>query len=495
MMLAAGRSQHQLSGPVHVGGRGGAGRADNLPVPGYSCRLGAAPERRFARLEGAQVTTTTLGSYELGDVLGRGAMGEVRRAVRAGSTEGLAVKVLRPELSEDPELIARFVQERTVLCSLHHPNLVRVHDLVIEGGSAVIVMDLVDGLNLRQLLKERGTLPAAEAARVVSELLSALSVVHGKGIVHRDIKPENVLVGPTGEVHLTDFGIARLAQGPSLTRVTGLIGTPDYLAPELANHEHAAPAADIYATGILFYELLTGFTPFSGVHPVAVLRRHLEEDPPRPDGIPDDLWGLLAEMLAKGPDARPAADDVAKRLRTMAPVLKAMPALLPVRPAWGDEKPTAPRPGAATFQERPTVVRGSRPATTPPGPRRTRARRTAAIVAAVVVVGGLVGAAIGLGSSPGLTGRRHTFSSPSRTCPGSLSTAPGCCQVNRATSSRPPPRSPTAPAGSSAALTSRSSPSRWPRAWGPWRSRPPQTRSSWRTRWSVTTSTWPAVPP
>ncbi len=137
-------------------------------------------------MEGVAVTTT-LGSYELGDVIGRGAMGEVYRATRSGSGDPIAVKILRPELASDPELVARFVQERAVLCGIEHPNLVRVHDLVIEGGSAAIVMDVVEGSDLRRLLTERRNLPAAEACRVVVAILSALEMVHANDIVHRDV--------------------------------------------------------------------------------------------------------------------------------------------------------------------------------------------------------------------------------------------------------------------------------------------------------------------
>ena len=345
--------------------------------------------------------TTTLGSYELGELLGRGAMGAVHRATRTGSGDQIAVKVLRPELAADPELIARFVQERSVLCGLTHPNLVRVHDLVVEGGCAAIVMDLVDGSDLRQLLNQQGTLPPSDAARLVIELLSALTAVHASGIVHRDIKPENVLVGSDGGVRLTDFGIARLAHGPSLTRMSGLIGTPEYLAPELAEREHATPAADVYATGIVLYELLTGFTPFSGGHPVAVLRRHIDEDPPRPAGIPDALWDLLAAMLAKDPTARPTAAEAAQRLTTMAPALHGLPALPPARPHRdSEESPTSITHRGIDRQEQPTILRSKRSSPSASLKGQTRRRRIAAVAVAVVVLAtALAAVAVSLGGS------------------------------------------------------------------------------------------------
>jgi len=346
------------------------------------------------------VATTTLGSYELGEVLGRGAMGEVHRAARNGSDDQIAVKVLRPELAADPELIARFLQERSILCSLEHPNLVRVHDLVVEGGSAAIVMDLVEGSNLRQVLNEAGTLAPAEAARLIGELLLALGAVHAIGIVHRDVKPENVLIGSDGELRLTDFGIARLARGPSLTRMSGLIGTPEYLAPELAEREHATPAADVYAVGILFYELLSGFTPFCGGHPVAVLRRHIEEAPPRLAGIPDDLWDLLASMLAKEPTTRPSVAEAHQRLVSLAPKLDGLPALPPTRPEReSEESPTSMKLRALDPQEQATVIKSKKSKQT--AEDSTKGRRIAVVALVVVVLAGaLVGVVLSLPKSP-----------------------------------------------------------------------------------------------
>ena len=132
--------------------------------------------------------------------------------------------------------------------------------------------------------------------------------VHAAGVIHRDVKPENVLVERTNgsvSARLTDFGVSRFADGPTLTRVTGMIGTPEYMAPELAEHDQVSPAVDVYSTGILIYELCCGRTPFAGGTAISVVRRHTEMEPPRPAGLPDGLWALLAAMLAKDPDERP----------------------------------------------------------------------------------------------------------------------------------------------------------------------------------------------
>jgi len=370
---------------------------------------------------------TTLGSYELGEVLGRGAMGEVHRGIRIGSGDQMAVKVLRSEFMDDPEILARFLQERSVLCSLDHPNLVRVHDLVVEGGSAAIVMDLVDGTDLRHLLKANGTLPPADASRLILQLLNALTVVHDMGIVHRDVKPENVLVGSDGVVRLTDFGIARLTRGPSLTRMTGLIGTPEYLAPELAQYEIASSAADVYASGIMFYELLTGFTPFAGGHPVAVLRRHVEDPPSRPEGLPDPLWALLASMLAKDPTARPTAEEAHRRLAGISPELEGLSALVPSRPKGVDDdsatvqrlrRDTDEHENKDEDEDQDTVLRSSKRAGAVTETHRPR-RTPALVAAAVVVVAATVGIVVATGG-PASAHAKAVFAFAPQTYPSGL---------------------------------------------------------------------------
>ena len=209
------------------------------------------------------------------------------------------------------------------------------------------------------MLRARGTLPPAEALHLTGQLLRGMAAVHAAGIVHRDIKPENVLVDtPSGapRLKLTDFGVARLSYGASLTKLSGVIGTPEYMAPELAEHDRATPAADVYSAGIVLYEMLCGRTPFAGGHPLAVLRRQADQAPPVIPGVPAELWDRIAWMLAKDPRSRPAsAQEAWAALAPLEPALAALPALAPwagpeagatVSGRWATTMST---PGAARF--------------------------------------------------------------------------------------------------------------------------------------------------
>ena len=215
----------------------------------------------------------------LGESLGAGATGEVRRATVRSTGEAVAVKLLRPDLARDPVLVARFLQEAEVLRRLSHPHLVRLRDVVLEAGRLGLVVDLVDGGDLRGRLREAGTLTPDEAVRTAAQVASALAAVHAAGVVHRDVKPANVLLAADGSARLADLGIARLASAPELTSHTGVVGTPDYLAPEAAEGQ-AGAASDVYALGVVLHELLAGTVPFRAPHPVGVLRLH-QEAPPR----------------------------------------------------------------------------------------------------------------------------------------------------------------------------------------------------------------------
>jgi serine/threonine protein kinase, bacterial len=277
----------------------------------------------------------SLGSrYVLHDVLGRGAMGEVFRGSVRESGAPVAVKVLKAELVADTEVVSRFVQERSILTSIDHPNVVRVIDLVVEGETLGIVMELARGQDLRRTLAEERTHPPVAAARLFRQVLAGLTAVHDAGVLHRDVKPENILLDFYGDrvrVKLTDFGVARLTYGTSLTRTTGLIGTPDYMAPETALAGTATSASDLYSAGIVLYEMLAGRTPFGAGPPLGVLLRQAEEPPPPIPGLPLSLWAYLESLLAKDPDARPrSAAQASDTLRALEPQLAGLPALPPM---------------------------------------------------------------------------------------------------------------------------------------------------------------------
>jgi serine/threonine-protein kinase len=339
-----------------------------------------------------------LGSrYRLGDQLGTGAMGRVF----AGTDEqgkAYAFKVLRDELVEDPELVARFLQERSILVGLRHPNLVGVHDLVVEGETVAIVMDLVGGGDLRARLTAEKSLLPAEVARIGAGVAAALAAVHQAGVVHRDVKPENVLMDGTVP-RLTDFGISRLATATDLGRRSLLVGTPQYLAPELGKGLEATPASDLYSLGILLYELCCGVTPFAGQSTFAVIRLHESALPGRPAGVPDQLWDVLSWLMAKRPSDRPdSAQQVATILDGLVLELMKEPLVLPLttppppvplnetglgtQTVFGTAPPPPPRPVATASPNMPTGV------TMPKRRRRGRIVLTLLVVVLALLAGG-----------------------------------------------------------------------------------------------------------
>ncbi|MGW4411144.1 serine/threonine-protein kinase [Nonomuraea sp. NPDC004702] len=313
-----------------------------------------------------------LGSrYVLLDEIGAGAMGTVWRARHRETGEIVAVKLLRSNLAGDQDLVLRFVQERNVLRTLRHPHIVTMRDFVIEGERLALVMDLVEGGDLRGLLQQHGTLPPAMAAELMAQVAEALAAAHATGVVHRDVKPGNVLIdGPTGQARLTDFGVARIVLGPGLTQTTSIIGTPTYLSPEVADGGTPTPAVDVYAAGLILYELLAGRPPFVGEHPMALLRQHAMAMPRRLPGMPDVLWSVIAACTAKDPATRPAAGQVAVALREAAPVVAGLAALPRVGRADAPSATSEPIPGPPSGPlpgSVPAPLPGSVPGS-PPGP-------------------------------------------------------------------------------------------------------------------------------
>ncbi|MCF3125537.1 serine/threonine protein kinase [Streptomyces arenae] len=278
--------------------------------------------------------TRKIGSrYTAHQILGRGSAGTVW--LGEGPEGPVAIKLLREDLASDQELVGRFVQERTALLSLDHARVVGVHDLVVDGNDLALVMDLVRGTDLRTRLDRERRLAPEAAVAIVADVADGLAAAHAAGIVHRDVKPENVLLdmqgplGPGGShpALLTDFGVAKLIDSPRRTRATKIIGTPDYLAPEIIEGLPPRAAVDIYALATVLYELLAGFTPFGGGHPGAVLRRHVTETVVPLPGIPEELWQLLVQCLAKAPASRLRASELGAWLRELLPLVAGMPPL------------------------------------------------------------------------------------------------------------------------------------------------------------------------
>ncbi|MCX5607680.1 MULTISPECIES: serine/threonine-protein kinase [unclassified Streptomyces] len=290
--------------------------------------------------------------YTAHQILGRGSAGTVW--LGEGPDGPVAVKLLREDLASDQELVGRFVQERSALLGLEHPHVVSVRDLVVDGNDLALVMDLVRGTDLRTRLDRERRLAPEAAVAIVADVADALAAAHAAGVVHRDVKPENVLLdmqgplGPGGShpALLTDFGVAKLIDTPrraSASRAsaptTRIIGTPDYLAPEIVEGLPPRAAVDIYALATVLYELLAGFTPFGGGHPGAVLRRHVTETVVPLPGIPDELWQLIVQCLAKAPASRLRASELSVRLRDLLPLLAGMPPLDVDEPDDADPDP------------------------------------------------------------------------------------------------------------------------------------------------------------
>ena len=361
-----------------------------------------------------------LGSqYVLEKVIGRGATGEVWRGWDRNQTP-LAFKVLHESLGRDPEVVRRFVQERAILTGLSHQNLVRVRDLVVEGDKLAIVMDYISGSDLRGRLAGRGALPPAEACRIGAEVAAGLAAAHAAGVVHRDIKPENILLDDEASPpvsKLTDFGVAKIAQQSSTGRSTMLTGTPQYTAPELFDGQPPTPAADLYALGILLYEMCCGVTPFVGDSALAVLRRHAEQEAGRPEGIPDPLWELIAQLLAKAPQERLATAGPATRVSNVLTALAQD--LSGVRAA-----PTLSAPPAATplVHSRPTEL-----GTGAHRPAGARPRRSRTVVLAVAL-GTVIAIALGAGAAAALGAFGTSGDNPgtgSGAAPGAAGATPG----------------------------------------------------------------------
>lgn len=249
------------------------------------------------------------GRYEIIGRIARGGMATVYRAQDRRLDRTVAVKIMHAHLAESPEFVARFRREAQAAAKLSHPGVVAVHDQGMAGDTSYLVMELVEGPNLRTVLRERGALPLGEALDLVDRVLDALAAAHRAGLVHRDIKPENVLIGPDGRPKVADFGLARAVSEATAASTGTVLGTVAYLAPEIVTSGAADARADVYATGVLLFEVLTGHQPFTGEVPIQVAFQHVNSTVPAPSAelpwVPAEVDELVAAFTAR---------DVAERV-------------------------------------------------------------------------------------------------------------------------------------------------------------------------------------
>jgi eukaryotic-like serine/threonine-protein kinase len=327
------------------------------------------------------------GRYALGNFLGGGGMAQVYLAHDEVLGRDVALKILR-ESYTDEEFVERFKREAKNAAALNHPNIVQVYDQgQTEDGTYYIAMEYVPGDTLKSRITREGRLDPGEAAGIASRVAEALDVAHQRGIVHRDIKPQNVLLTPSGEAKVADFGIARAASSKTVTDKNLVLGTAAYMSPEQAMGEPVGPASDLYSLGVVLYEMLTGELPYQAEDPIATAMKHLDEPPRHPreanPAVPEELDALTTKLLAKRPEDRyPGAAELAEDLR------RVRDGLSPLAVEPGEQATAQLPPDAGKTRTAPTVL-----APGPSAPARSRRRSTllplVALLLGVALLGGL----------------------------------------------------------------------------------------------------------
>ena len=290
-----------------------------LPRPGAGGRRERRPAGRPARpARGADVAADPLtgrvldGRYRIGSRIARGGMASVYEAIDLRLDRTVAVKIMHPGLGDDDEFAARFVREARAAARLSHPNVVAVYDQGDDDGTVFLAMELIPGHTLRDTIGKESPMSPARALALLEPVVSALAAAHRAGLIHRDVKPENVLIADDGRVKVADFGLAKAVSADTQHTATGgvLIGTVSYVAPELVVEGRSDARADVYAVGVILYELLTGHKPHEGETPIQVAYKHVHEDVPPPSGlvpgIPAYVDALVARATARDREQRPA---------------------------------------------------------------------------------------------------------------------------------------------------------------------------------------------
>jgi serine/threonine protein kinase, bacterial len=265
------------------------------------------------------VGTVLDGRYRIDALIATGGMSAVYRGLDTRLDRPVAIKVMESRYAGDAQFLTRFQREARAVARLKDPGLVPVYDQGLDGHHPFLVMELVEGGTLRELLRERGPMPPHAVAAVLRPVLGGLAVAHRNGLVHRDVKPENVLISDTGEVKIADFGLVRAVAEAGITSDSVILGTAAYLSPEQVSSGNAGPRSDVYAVGVVIFELLTGHTPFSGDTPLAVAYQRMDHDVRPPSsviaGVPPQFDQLVRCATARDPAHRyPDAQNMAAEL-------------------------------------------------------------------------------------------------------------------------------------------------------------------------------------
>jgi len=347
------------------------------------------------------------GRYTIEALLGQGGMSAVYKGADPNLRRTVAIKLIHPHLSSDPEFVRRFEQEAAAVAQLRHPNIIQVYDFNHDGDVYFMILEYVPGETLQARLKTLDAagqrLPLAETLRIMAGISEAVAYAHQRGMIHRDLKPGNVMLDPQGQPILMDFGVAKIVGGQHHTATGAIVGTVAYMSPEQARGERIDERSDIYSLGIMLYEMTAGRPPFEGDSAMTVMLKHLNE--PVPDvrqiasGVPEELAALIEKALAKNPaDRLPTAAEMSASLRAIAS--SARPTQVGAATVESTA-PTAVTPPAPTVISAPTITAGAAPtpgATDQAGTRvAVPAKKTGAPVGVFIGVGALVVAAIIVG--------------------------------------------------------------------------------------------------
>ena len=309
-----------------------------------NCAAPLLPDKEFVLTETLQVPVKELTAggatfarrYQIIEDLGKGGMGRVYKVFDTEVQEKMALKLLRPDIAADERTIERFRNELRLARGISHRNVCRMYDLGREEGTYYITMEYISGEDLKSLIHRIGALPVGKAVSVAVQVCEGLSEAHRLGIVHRDLKPSNVMIDKEGNARIMDFGIARSLAAKGITGAGVMIGTPEYMSPEQVDGKEADQRADIYALGIILFEMLTGHLPFEGDTPLSVAVKQKSERPPDPKTlnaqIPDDLGRIILKCLEKPKEKRyQTADDLLKELARVEKGLPTTSQVLPIR--------------------------------------------------------------------------------------------------------------------------------------------------------------------